>query len=82
MYYLNVNDVIYREKPNKILIQLKNKLLFCDETSMLKNYDYLQNMFVYSYEYLDIENKILLIKVIEEYNEVKMNEKINKRSNY
>lgn len=82
MYYLNVNDVIYREKPNKILIQLKNKLLFCDETPMLKNYDYLQNMFVYSYEYLDIENKILLIKVIEEYNEVKMNEKNNKRSNY
>ena len=28
MYYLIVNDVIYREKPNKILIHLKNKLLF------------------------------------------------------
>ena len=71
MYYLNVNDVIYREKPNKILIQLKDKLLFCDETHMLKNYDYLQNMFVYSYDYLDTENKILLIRVIEKYNEVK-----------
>ena len=82
MYYLNVNDVIYREKPKKILIQLKNKLLFCDETPVLKNYDYLQNMFVYSYEYLDIENKILLIKVIEKYSEVKMNEKINEKSNY
>ena len=70
MYYLSVNDVIYREKPNKILIQLKNKLLFCDETSKIKNYDYLQNMFVYSYEYLNIENKILLIKVVEKYNEV------------
>ena len=66
MCYLNVNDVIYREKHNKILIQLKNKLLFCDETPMLKNYDYLQNMFVYSYEYLDIENKILLIIVIDD----------------
>ena len=71
MYYLIVNDVIYREKPSKILIQLKDKLLFCDETHMLKNYDYLQNMFVYSYDYLDTENKILLIRVIEKYNEVK-----------
>ncbi len=65
MYYLLVNDVIYREKPSKILIQLKDNLLFCDETHMLKKYDYLQNMFVYSYDYLDTENKILLIRVIE-----------------
>lgn len=64
MYYLNVNEVIYRENPNKILIHLKNKLLFCDETYKIKNYDYLQNMFVYSYEYLDKENKILLIRAI------------------
>lgn len=64
MYYLNVNDVIYREKPNKILIYLKNKLLFCDETIKIKNYDYLQNMFVHSYEYLEKENKIMLIRVI------------------
>ena len=65
MENLIVNDVIYREKPNKILIYLRDKKLFCEETPMLKYYGYLQNMKVYSYEYMNKENKTILIRVLE-----------------
>lgn len=65
MNNLNVNDVIYREKPNKILIYLRDKKLFYEETHMLKYYGYIQKMEVYSYEYIDKENKTILIRVLE-----------------
>ena len=65
MKNLKVNDVILKENPNKILIYLRDKKLFCDETPMLKYYEYLQNMEVYSYEYMNKENKTILIRVLE-----------------
>ena len=60
-----VIDVILKETPDKILIYLRDKLLFNDEVRFLKYYCYLENLNVYCYEYLDKNKNTILIRVIE-----------------
>ena len=60
-----VIDVVFKHFPNKIIIYLREKQLFNDDINTLKNYSYLENLNVYSYEYVDKKKKIMLIRVIE-----------------
>ena len=61
-----VIDVIFENFPDKILVYLRDKLLFNDDIQTLKYYNYLENLNVYSYEYLDKDKNTLLIRVMEE----------------
>lgn len=60
-----VIDVIFEHFPDKILIYLRDIELFNGDIKLLSCCTYLENMNVYTYEYLDKENNILLIRVIE-----------------
>ena len=60
-----VIDVIFEHFPDKIMIYLRDKLLFNDDIQNLKYYGYLENMNVYTYEYVNKEKNIMLIRVIE-----------------
>ena len=60
-----VIDVIFEYFPNKIMIYLRDKLLFNDDIQNLKYYNYLENLNVYSYEYLDKDKNTILIRVLE-----------------
>ena len=60
-----VIDVVFKHFPGKIMIYLRDKLLFNDDIQTLKYYNYLENLNVYSYEYLDKDKNTILIRVIE-----------------
>lgn len=61
-----VIDVVLKQKPSKIMIYIRDKLLFNDDTNQfLKYYNYLFNLNVYTYEQLDKQKNIILIRVIE-----------------
>lgn len=60
-----VIDVILKQKPNKIMIYLRDILLFNGEPQYLKYCPYLENLNVYTYEHLDKQKNIILIRVIE-----------------
>lgn len=61
-----VIDVILKQKPNKVMIYLRDKLLFNDTINQLiKYYNYLHNLNVYTYELLDKQKNIILIRIIE-----------------
>lgn len=61
-----VIDVIFEHFPNKIMIYLRDKLLFNDDVNqLLKYHSYLHNLNVYCYEYLDKDKNTILIRVIE-----------------
>ncbi len=64
-----VIDVLAKEKPDKILIYLRDNLLFNDDVrtffSYSKYYRYLENLNVYCYEHINNESNTILIRVIE-----------------
>lgn len=61
-----VIDVVLKQKPSKIMIYIRDKLLFNDNINQfLKYYNYLHNLNVYTYEQLDKQKNIILIRVIE-----------------
>ena len=64
MKLLKVIDVIFRKKPNKIMIYLGDELLFNKYTNFFEFNNDIWNMDVLSYEYVDKEKNILLIRVI------------------
>ena len=61
-----VIDVIFEHFPDKIMVYLRDKLLFNDDIQTLKYYNYLENLNVYSYEYLDKDKNTILIRVMED----------------
>ena len=61
-----VIDVVFKHFPDKIMIYLRDKLLFNDNIEMLKYNRYIEDLNVYSYEYVNKEKNIMLIRVIEE----------------
>ena len=65
MKNLNVNDIIFRENPNKIIIYLRDRLLFKGELKYFNSFTVLGKLDVYTYEYIDRENKTMLIRVLE-----------------
>lgn len=60
-----VIDVIFEHFPNKIMIYLRDKLLFNGDVQSLTCCTWLENMNVYTYEYLDKNKNTILIRVIE-----------------
>lgn len=60
-----VIDVIFEHFPDKVLIYLRDIELFNGDINSLKCCTWLENMNVYTYEYLDKENNTILIRVIE-----------------
>ena len=65
MKNLKVNDVILKENPNKILIYLRDELLFKGDLKYFDSSSVLGELDVYTYEYIDRENKTMLIRVLE-----------------
>ena len=61
-----VIDVVFEHLPDNILIYLKDKELFNGYLNALTCSNYLENLFVYSYEYLDKNYNTILIRVMEE----------------
>ena len=61
-----VNDVIFKYFPDKIMIYLSDKLIFNKDIEILKYYGYIENMYVYTYEYVNKEKNTILIRVMEE----------------
>lgn len=64
-----VIDVLAKEKPDKILIYIRDNLLFNDSVRNFFSYSrynrYLEKLNVYCYEHIDKENNTILIRVIE-----------------
>ena len=60
-----VIDVVFEHLPDNILIYLKDKELFNGDLNGLTCSNYLENLYVYSYEYLDKDKNTILIRVIE-----------------
>ena len=60
-----VIDVIFEHFPDKIMVYLRDKLLFNDNIEMLKYNRYIEDLNVYTYEYLDKDKNTILIRVIE-----------------
>ena len=60
-----VIDVVFEHLPDNILIYLKDKELFNGDLNGLTCSNYLENLNVYSYEYLDKNYNTILIRVIE-----------------
>ena len=61
-----VIDVVFEHLPDNILIYLKDKELFNGDLNGLTCSNYLENLGVYSYEYLDKNYNTILIRVMEE----------------
>lgn len=64
-----VIDVLAKEKPDKILIYIRDNLLFNDNVRSFFSYSrynrYLEKLNVYCYEHIGKENNTILIRVIE-----------------
>ena len=60
-----VIDIVFKHIPDKIMVYLRDKLIFNDDINTLKYYNYLENFNVYSYEYKGKEKNILIIRVME-----------------
>ena len=61
-----VIDVIFEHFPDKIIIYLRDKELFNGDIKYFNSSTYLGDMNVYTYEYVDKDKNIMLIRVIEE----------------
>ena len=61
-----VIDVVFEHLPDNILIYLKDKELYNGNLNALTCSNYLKNLNVYSYEYLDKNYNTILIRVMEE----------------
>ena len=64
-----VIDVLAKEKPNKILIYIRDNLLFNDSVRNFFSYSrynrYLEKLNVYCYEHINNESNTILIRLIE-----------------
>lgn len=64
-----VIDVLAKEKPDKILIYIRDNLLFNDNVRSFFSYSrynrYLEKLNVYCYEHINKESNTILIRVIE-----------------
>ena len=61
-----VIDVVFEHLPDNRLTYIKDKELFNGDLNALTCSNYLENLNVYSYEYLGKDKNTLLIRVMEE----------------
>ena len=65
MKLLKVIDVIFRKKPDKIIIYSGDNLIFNNYTEFFEFNNDIWNMNVFSYENIDKDKNIMLIRAIE-----------------
>ena len=66
MHLETVVDLVIKHFPNKIIICTRDKLLFKGDLIDFNRINDLDNLIVDKYEYIDRENKTMLIRVLEE----------------
>lgn len=60
-----VIDVVFNNFPDKIMVYLRDKLIFNNYIEFLEFNTNIENMFVYTYEYVNKEKNIMIIRVME-----------------
>lgn len=60
-----VNELILKQKPTRMTIYLRDKLLFKGDVKYFNTSTVLGELYVYTYEQLDKQKNIILIRVIE-----------------
>lgn len=60
-----VNELILKQKPTRITIYLRDKLLFKGGVKYFNTSTVLGELHVYTYEYINKNKNIILIRVIE-----------------
>ena len=60
-----VNELILKQKPTRITIYLRDKLLFKGDVKYFNTSTVLGELYVYTYEYINQNKNNLLIRVIE-----------------
>lgn len=60
-----VNDVILKQKPKKIMLYLRDKLLFNGDVKYFNCSTVLGELYVYTYEHIDKDSNTILIRAIE-----------------
>ena len=60
-----VNELILKQKPTRIMLYLRDKLLFNGDVKYFNCSTVLGELYVYTYEHIDKENNTMLIRVIE-----------------
>lgn len=61
-----VNELILKQKPTRITIYLRDKLLFKGDVKYFNTSTVLGDLYVYTYEYINKNKNNLLIRVIEQ----------------
>lgn len=61
-----VNELILKQKPTRITIYLRDKLLFKGDVKYFNTSTVLGELYVYTYEYINKNKNNLLIRVIEQ----------------
>lgn len=61
-----VNELILKQKPTRITIYLRDKLLFKGDVKYFNTSTVLGVLYVYTYEYINKNKNNLLIRVIEQ----------------
>lgn len=60
-----VNELILKQKPTRITIYLRDKLLFNGDVKYFNTSTVLGELYVYTYEYINQNKNNLLIRAIE-----------------
>ncbi len=60
-----VNELILKQKPKKMMLYLRDKLLFNGDVKYFNTSTVLGELYVYTYEYINQNKNNLLIRVIE-----------------
>ena len=61
-----VNELILKQKPTRIIIYLRDKLIFKGDVKYFNTSTVLGELYVYTYEYINKNKNNLLIRVIEQ----------------
>lgn len=61
-----VNELILKQKPTRITLYLRDKLLFKGDVKYFNTSTVLGELYVYTYEYINKNKNNLLIRVIEQ----------------
>lgn len=60
-----VNKLILKQKPKKMMLYLRDKLLFNGDVKYFNTSTVLGELYVYTYEYINQNKNNLLIRAIE-----------------
>ncbi len=60
-----VNELILKQKPKKMMLYLRDKLLFNGDVKYFNTSTVLGELYVYTYEYINQNKNNLLIRAIE-----------------